>query len=93
MSRIIVDPQATPNPNAIKFNVSVPVTGGGSESYSSKDAAAESPLARRIFELNGVDTVFLLGNFVTVNKTANASWNDLVPDIAEIIEEELGTKE
>lgn len=90
MSRVLVDPQPTPNPNAMKFNVNVTVVDGGSKSYSSKEAAAESPIANRIFALEGVTGLFMLGNFITVNKTDAASWNDLVPSIAEIIEEELG---
>lgn len=90
MARVIVDPQPTPNPNAMKFNVSVSVVDQGSRSYSSAEAAQESPLAKRIFELGGVVSVFMLGNFVTVNKTPEASWTELIPSVAEIIEEELG---
>ena len=90
MGRLSVDIQPTPNPNALKFNLSVKVVEQGSKSYTSKEAAAESPLAKRIFELEGVTSVFMLGNFVTVNKSPSASWNDLAPGIAEILEAELG---
>ena len=74
MANVSIDVQPTPNPNALKFNLSVRVVEQGSKSYTSKEAAAESPLARRIFELDGVTSVFMLGNFVTVNKTGSASW-------------------
>lgn len=89
MAQVTVDPQPTPNPNAMKFNVSVSVTEGGSRSFSSKEAAAESPLARALFELDGVVNVFMLNDFVTVNKDPGASWSDLVPEIVEAIEAHL----
>lgn len=86
VAKVFVDPQPTPNPNAMKFNVSVAVTSGKSESYSSKEQAQASPVARSLFALDGVSGVFMLNNFITVNKSADASWNDLVPDIVEAIE-------
>lgn len=89
MARVSVDIQPTPNPNALKFTLSVKVLEEGSKSFSSKEAAADSPLAKRIFELEGVTSVFMLGNFVTVNKADSASWNELAPEIAAILEEEL----
>ena len=89
MAKLFVDPQATPNPNAMKFNVSVPVTAGGSQSYNSKEAAEASPLAKGLFALEGVTGVFMLGNFVTVNKRPEASWSELVPAVIDVIEEHL----
>ncbi len=89
MAKLFIDPQPTPNPNAMKFNVSASVTGGGSESYTSKEAAQDSPLAAGIFALEGVTGVFMLGNFVTVNKDPSASWNELVPSVMEVIDEHL----
>lgn len=74
----------------MKFNVSVQVTDGKSQSYSSKEQAESSPLARAIFALEGVTGVFMLNNFVTVNKAESASWSDLVDGVIEAIESALG---
>lgn len=74
----------------MKFNVSVQVTDGKSQSYSSKEQAKSSPLARAIFALEGVTGVFMLNNFVTVNKAESASWSDLVDGVIEAIESALG---
>lgn len=90
MAPVSVDIQPTPNPNALKFTLSVKVLEQGSKSFTSKEAAAESPLASRIFELPGVTSVFMLGNFVTVNKSDAASWSELASEIAAILQEELG---
>lgn len=89
MAKVIVDPQPTPNPNAMKFNLSLPVTDGGAMSFTSEEAAADHPLAARLFQLDGVVNLFFLGNFITVSKRADASWNELVPSIVEAIESEL----
>lgn len=86
MAKIFVDPQATPNPNAMKFNLSLPVTDGKAHSFASKAEAAGHPVAARLFELDGVANVFMLGNFITVSKRPEASWNELVPSIVEAIE-------
>lgn len=82
--------QPTPNPNSLKFSVNRTVVESGSESYMDAEAANESPLAKAIFQVQGVASVFMLGNFVTVNKQADAAWEDLAPAIGEIIAEQLG---
>lgn len=81
--------QPTPNPNSLKFMVNRTVVESGSESYMDAEAAKKSPLATALFELEGVASVFMLGNFITVNKQADAAWEDLAPAISEIIAEQL----
>src|SRR5690625_3833668 len=81
--------QPTPNPNSLKFIVNQTVVESGSESYMDAEAAQKSPLAAALFELDGVASVFMLGNFITVNKKAEAAWEDLAPAITEVITNQL----
>lgn len=82
--------QPTPNPNSLKFMVNRTVVESGSESYMDAEAAQNSPLASALFQLEGVASVFMLGNFITVNKKAEAAWDDLAPAISEVIVNHLG---
>lgn len=85
MSDVQVIAEPTPNPNSAKFTVNRTLTEGGSKTYNSAEEAADSPLAKALFDIEGVTMVFLLNNFITVGKEPAASWNDLVPKIEEAI--------
>ena len=69
--------QPTPNPNAGKFVVGRNVTPAGtSRSYFSPEEAAGDALARDLMALAGVRSIFMVGDFVTISKTAAADWAD-----------------
>lgn len=77
--------QPTPNPNSMKFTLNRQVVESGSESYMDADAAKESPVAAALFKLEGVASVFMLGNFISVNKVPEAAWEQLVPQVEETL--------
>lgn len=70
----------TPNPNALKFTVGRPV--GGPITLSSGDS--DHPLAAPLFEIEGVASVFMTADFVTLTKAPDGDWNAIAP-IAETI--------
>lgn len=83
--------QATPNPNAGKFIVNRKVVAGtSSKSFYNADDAADDPLASALFELEGVASLFMVDDFVTVTKSADADWNTLIPEVQAAIEQALG---
>lgn len=75
--------EPTPNPNAMKFTVGSPV--GGPGTYSKGDDPDEEYLAE-LLALDGVTSVFLTADFVTVSKTPDGSWDQIVPEASEILE-------
>jgi NFU1 iron-sulfur cluster scaffold homolog, mitochondrial len=80
--------QPTPNPNAGKFSLGRPaVPGGGSRSYFSREQAASDAVAAPLFEIPGVASVFMVADFVTVTKTEDADWGELIPSIVEALEQ------
>lgn len=82
--------QGTPNPNAAKFTLDRPlVEGNASRSYFDAESAADDPLARRLFELEGVDSLLIVDNFVTVTKAPPISWDELIPRVEVAIREAL----
>lgn len=80
-----VHPEPTPNPDALKFTLDRPSTVRRNETFREGSDPADSPLGARIFGLGGITNVFLVANFVSVNKTPDADWDDLVPRIVAAI--------
>ena len=78
----ISDIQETPNPNAVKFILKEPVSWGTSHSFKTADAASENLLARSIFEVGNVSSVFYMDKMITVEKTDDAEWDEILPDLA-----------
>lgn len=82
--------QATPNPNAGKFTVGrTLVEGRSSRSFHNAEQAAADPVAAALFELDGVASIFMVEDFVTVTKQPAADWSDLVPQVTDTLERVL----
>jgi hypothetical protein len=80
MSRPTIRFQPTPNPNAGKFTADRPVVEGkDSKSFYSADQAEPDAVARALFALPGVQSLFMVEDFVTVTKTPEADWGALIP--------------
>ena len=78
---MFIQTQDTPNPATLKFIPGVPVMDSGTADYPAADSAAHSPLARRLFQIDGVSGVFLGGDFVAVTKEESLDWFALKPSI------------
>ena len=78
----ISDIQETPNPNAVKFILREPVTSGVARQFGSSDQAQSDELARSLFDVGSVASVFYMDNMITVEKDDAADWDDLLPALA-----------
>ena len=76
---MFIQTEDTPNPAALKFLPGRDVLASGVADFTSRDEAARSPLARLLFEIDGVQGVFLGSDFITVTKTGDKSWQVLKP--------------
>ena len=74
--------EETPNPNAVKFILKEPVTAGTTRSFHSAGEAADDALAGPLFAVGDVSSVFYMDRMVTVEKTDEADWDDLLPRLA-----------
>lgn len=72
-----VNVSTTPNEHALKFSLDRPAIESGHKTYNNAEAAAESPVAQALFQLEGVASVFLMADFITVTKNPGASWETL----------------
>lgn len=76
--------EPTPNPNAMKFSVGKPV--GGPATFGA-DSGGDNPAADGLLAIDGVVSVFLTADFVTVTKSAEADWEDITPRATSILED------
>ena len=78
--------ERTPNPNSVKWVLSTTlVEAGRSAHFESPVGPAVSPLAARLFAVDGVAGVFLAGSFVTVTKQADRDWPGLAQSLVDAI--------
>jgi Fe-S cluster biogenesis protein NfuA len=78
----IADIQETPNPNAVKFILKEPVSSGTSHSFKTAADAESNELARSIFLVGDVVSVFYMDKMITVEKTDEAEWDEILPALA-----------
>lgn len=83
---MFIQTEATPNPATLKFIPGEPVVSGAPRDFRSLEDADASPLATRLFSVNGVTGVFLGADFITVTK-ADGDWQHLKPAILGVIME------
>ncbi len=78
----IADIQETPNPNAVKFILKEAVSHGTSHSFDSVEKAQDDKLAKSLYEVGDVVSVFYMDKMITVEKTDETEWDELLPMLA-----------
>ena len=78
---MFIQTEATPNPATLKFLPGRTVLETGTLDLRSRDEAAQSPLAERLFAVDGVRGVFFGSDFIAVTKDDGAEWQHLKPVI------------
>jgi Fe-S cluster biogenesis protein NfuA len=76
---MFIQTQSTPNPATLKFLPGQDVSPGTPYEFISLEEASASPLASALFAINGVRTVFLGSDFVSITKSDEADWAHLKP--------------
>ncbi|KAG8184307.1 hypothetical protein JTE90_008991 [Oedothorax gibbosus] len=79
---LFIQTQETPNPNSLKFLPGIPVLESGTFDVPNRKEAKKSPLARQLFQIEGVSAVFFGPDFITVSKADDdIEWKVLKPQI------------
>ena len=78
----ISDIEETPNPNAVKFILREAVSNGVAKQYGSADQAENDPLAKSLFDVGHVVSVFYMDRMITVEKDDEGDWDELLPALA-----------
>ncbi|CAK0780421.1 NifU-like protein 4, mitochondrial [Coccomyxa viridis] len=78
---MFIQTSSTPNPASLMFLPGEKVMESGSKSFDSARDGMSSPLAKRLFVIDGVTGVFFGSDFVTVTKSEEYVWSVLKPEV------------
>ncbi|SUM44229.1 PBS lyase HEAT-like repeat protein [Staphylococcus petrasii] len=76
----IVSIEETPNHNTMKINLDEKRADNKSNTFTSAKEG-QPDFINRLFEIDGVKSIFYVMDFISVDKEENANWNDLLPQI------------
>ncbi|MGJ5620752.1 NifU family protein [Sulfitobacter sp. MF3-043] len=76
---MFIQTESTPNPATLKFLPGQAVLEVGTADFPTPDAAGGSPLATRLFAIDGVAGVFFGTDFVTITKADTVDWDHIKP--------------
>ncbi|XP_062926756.1 NFU1 iron-sulfur cluster scaffold homolog, mitochondrial-like isoform X3 [Mobula hypostoma] len=75
----------TPNPNSLKFLIGRQIVESGSIDFPNVDSARSSPLAKQLFQIEGVKSVFFGPDFITITRESQVEWNILKPQVSAVL--------
>ncbi|WP_126972124.1 NifU family protein [Gynurincola endophyticus] len=81
--------EMTPNPETMKFVANKLLYPGKSVDFPDVESAKPSPLAVELFGFPFIRAVFIASNFVTLTKTNETEWNDVIPTIRQFLKDYL----
>lgn len=90
---MFIQTEPTPNPSTLKFLPGREVMTHGTADFLTKEGSANSPLATRLFSVDGVASVFLGGDFITVGKGGDVDWAVLKPQVLAAIMDHFNSGE
>ena len=71
---MFIQTEQTPNPNTLKFIPGRDVSPEKNVSYEKTEDADNSPLAKRMFAIEGISSVFLGKDFISISKSEKIDW-------------------
>ena len=83
MSNITI--KKTSNPEIIKFELDNFITKSQNFEYKNIDETKSSPLAKQLFYLPFVKTIYISGNFIAIEKYSIVEWEDVQDEVADQI--------
>ena len=81
--------EMTPNPETMKFVANKLLYPGKHIDFPDEASAKPSPLAAELFSFPFIRGVFIMANFITLTKTPETDWNDIIPTIKAFLKEYL----
>jgi Fe-S cluster biogenesis protein NfuA len=76
--------ESTPNPEVMKF-VSNRMLADKSLEFLNPSEAKKIPMIQKIFSLPFVESIFLSSNFISIKKTSNLEWGEIILELRNFI--------
>ncbi|MDE2028304.1 MAG: NifU family protein [Candidatus Omnitrophica bacterium] len=77
--------QSTPNPNALKFVLNMPVKNEGKVTYKNAGQCQHNPMAAALFTVPNVTEVYFFDNYITVTQDGGVDWDEIEEQIKKIV--------
>jgi NFU1 iron-sulfur cluster scaffold homolog, mitochondrial len=81
--------EQTPNDETLKFVANKLMYPGKSINFENEVEASPSPLAKELFGFPFIKGVFIASNFITITKTLDTIWEDVIPEVKQFLKEYL----
>lgn len=78
---MFIQTEDTPNPATLKFLPGRAVLETGTANFNDAGEAKISPLASRLFAIEGVEGVFLADDFISVTRSEQKDWTIMKPSV------------
>ena len=86
MNNINIYLEANPNPNSLKFVTDkMLIDEGVVKDYPDIKSTTDSPIAKKLFEFDYVDRVFIMSNFITITKNNQIHWDNIKLELRNFI--------
>ena len=76
---MFIQTEQTPNPQTLKFLPGKVVMDEGTAFFQKSEDAHNSPFAKRLFDVDGVEGVFFGSDFITITKNSSTDWQVVKP--------------
>ena len=85
----MIDITETPNPESKKFIFSFPIVKTGSKEIKSLSECKNINFAKKLFETNLIELIFIDSNFITIKKLSDKSWDEVSTIALQILSTEI----
>jgi|TARA_B110000438_G_C15770348_1_gene631589 Fe-S cluster biogenesis protein NfuA len=85
----VIESQSTPNPDAYRFQLNKTATEFDSINFSSQEEASEDSFAKTVFNLYGVENIFIKDDFITITKSPVVGWGALIEMVGKAVTSSL----
>ena len=76
---MFIQTEQTPNPQTLKFLPGKVVMDDGTAFFQNIEESSNSPFAKRLFDVDGVEGVFFGSDFITITKSQSIDWQVMKP--------------
>ena len=90
---MFVQTEITPNPLTLKFIPGRIVMDNGTLFYKNIEEAKDSPFAKKLFNIEGIEGVFFGSDFITITKKQEVNWDTLKPLVLGVISDFYSSNE
>ena len=82
---VMIYTESTPNPNTLKFVTNKALLLNDMVEFQSVEETENAPLAKALFDFDGVTNVFITNNFVTITKKEELLWTEIMIPIKDFL--------